>query len=131
MLKVLKRSLPADPVAVRIVRGPFRGARVMMPPRHSLRRIFGVYEHELQPWLQTALKRVSRVLDVGAYDGYYTLGCAAALRGLGSAAEIIAFEPEQSHVRLLRRSIGMQTDRNENPGSKDSGPPRVDAGSHS
>jgi hypothetical protein len=82
----------------------------MLPLRHSLRRIFGIYEHELHPWLQIALKRVRRVLDVGAHDGYYTLGCSAALRDLGSA-EIIAFEPQESHVHLLRKSIGMQTRR--------------------
>ena len=40
---------------MRIWRGPFRGARIVMKPRDSLRKILGLYEHELNPWLEQAL----------------------------------------------------------------------------
>jgi hypothetical protein len=61
----------------RIWRGPFRSARIVMNPRNSLRKIFGLYEHELNDWLEQALRWVSRVVDVGANDGYFTFGSAA------------------------------------------------------
>ena len=77
---LLKTLLPDKPVATRILRGPFRGARIVMNPRESLRKIFGLYEHELNAWVEDALQRVTRVLDVGANDGYFSFGCAAAFR---------------------------------------------------
>ena len=87
---------------MRIWRGPFRGATVVMNPRASLRKAFGLYEHELNAWLERALGRVSRVIDVGANDGYFTFGCAAALLRRGAGADIIAFEPQAQHVTALR-----------------------------
>lgn len=104
----LKSILPNRPVPTRIWRGPFRGARIVMNPRHSLRKIFGLYEHELNDWLEQALRRVTRVVDVGANDGYFTFGCAAAFRRLGKKGEIIAIENQDQHIVKLRRSIEEQ-----------------------
>jgi methyltransferase FkbM-like protein len=92
----------------RIWRGPFRGARIVMNPRNSLRKIFGLYEHELNDWLEQALRRVSRVVDVGANDGYFTFGSAAAFRRLGKSGEIIACEPQDRHVAMLRQTVASQ-----------------------
>jgi hypothetical protein len=108
MLKTLKRALPDRDIPMRVWRGPFRGARVVMNPRVSLRKIFGLYEHELNGWLEQVLGRVTRVLDVGANDGYFTFGCAAALRRRGAAGEIVAFEPQVRHVVALRTSLEEQ-----------------------
>jgi predicted RNA methylase len=105
---ILKSLLPNRPMPMRIWRGPFRGARIVMNPRASLRKIFGLYEHELNPWLDQALQRVTRVLDVGANDGYFTFGCAAAFRRLGKSGEIIGFEPQATHVQKLRDSLAAQ-----------------------
>jgi hypothetical protein len=79
-----------------------------MNQRSSLRKVFGLYEHELNSWLEKALPRVTRVLDVGANDGYFTFGCAAAFRRLGTVGEIIAFEPQQQHIDTLRESVNRQ-----------------------
>ena len=103
-----KRVLPNRPMLTRIWRGPFRGARIVMNPRDSLRKIFGLYEHELNNWLEEALRRVSRVIDVGANDGYFTFGAAAAFRRLGKTGEIIACEPQDRHVAILRESVASQ-----------------------
>jgi len=92
----------------RIWRGPFRGARIIMNPHDSLRKIFGLYEHELNDWLEQALRRVSRVVDVGANDGYFTFGSAAAFRRLGKSGEIIACEPQDRHVAMLRQTVASQ-----------------------
>jgi hypothetical protein len=108
MFDRLKRLLPDRAAPMRVWRGPFRSARVMMNPRTSLRKALGLYEHELNGWLETALNRVTRVIDVGANDGYFTFGCAAALRRRGVAAEIVAFEPQQQHVTALRQAAGRQ-----------------------
>ena len=96
-----KQLLPNKPVRLRVLRGPFRGARIVMTPRNSMRKILGLYEWELNAWLVQALHRVTRVLDVGANDGYFTFGCAAAFRRLGNAGEIIAFEPQARHVATV------------------------------
>ena len=61
----IKSLLPDRPVPTRILRGPFRGARIVMNPRESLRKVFGLYEHELNAWLDHALKRVTRARPVG------------------------------------------------------------------
>lgn len=105
---ILKVFLANRPMLTRIWRGPFRGARIVMNPRDSLRKIFGLYEHELNDWLEQALRRVSRVVDVGANDGYFTFGSAAAFRRLGKSGEIIACEPQDSHVAMLRESVASQ-----------------------
>jgi hypothetical protein len=105
---LLKSLLPNRPVPARILRGPFRGARIVMNPRESMRKIFGLYEHELNGWLENALKRVTRVLDVGANDGYFCFGCAAAFRRLGINGTITAFEPQVKHAHTLRESLAAQ-----------------------
>jgi hypothetical protein len=107
-VSLLKSLLPDKPVPTRILRGPFRGARIVMNRRESLRKIFGLYEHELNGWLEEALKRVTRVLDVGANDGYFCFGCAAAFRRLRTNASVIAFEPQDMHVQTLRESMKSQ-----------------------
>lgn len=109
-LETVKQLLPDRPVRLRIWRGPFRGARVVMNPRHSCRKILGLYERELNKWLEAVLLRVSRVVDVGANDGYFTFGCAAAFRRLGKPGEIVAFEPEGRHFRALEQSVNEQPD---------------------
>ena len=104
----LKFLLPDIPKRIRIWRGPFRGARLVMSPRYSQRKILGLYEHENNGWLEKALRRVSRVLDVGANDGYFTFGSAAALRRHKIKGEIIAFEPQIQHVETLRASVAAE-----------------------
>jgi hypothetical protein len=104
----VKQLLPNKPIRLRVLRGPFRGACVVMNPRRSMRKVFGVYEHELNEWLEQALCRVTRIIDVGANDGYFTFGCAAVFRRLGKAGEIIAFEPQARHAAILRESVAIQ-----------------------
>ena len=100
--------LPNQPKPIRIRRGPFRGALVVMNPRNSMRKVFGIYEHELNSWLEQVLPCVIRVIDVGVNDGYFTFGCAAAFRRLGKTAEIIAFEPQREHLDTLQESLDKQ-----------------------
>lgn len=106
--RLVTSVLPDRALPTRILRGPFRGAIIVMNPRNSMRKMLGLYEHELNPWLKLALRRVTRVLDVGANDGYFTFGCAAAFLRLGKGGQIIAFEPQQRHIDTLRESIGKQ-----------------------
>jgi Methyltransferase FkbM domain len=105
---ILKHLVPDRPIPMRVWRGPFRGARIVMNPRSSLRMAFGLYEHENNAWLELALRRVSRVLDVGASEGYFTFGSLAAFRRLGIKGEIVAFEPDTQCARDLRVSIAAQ-----------------------
>jgi hypothetical protein len=104
----MKRLLPDHPMPMRVWGGPFRRAHIVLNPRCSLRKALGLYEHENNSWLWLALRRVSRVLDVGANDGYFTFGCAAAFRRFGMKGEITAFESQARHVQMLRESIAAQ-----------------------
>ena len=105
---VLKSVLPNRPMPLRIWRGPLRGGRAVMNPRNSLRKVLGLYEHELNDWLESALRLTNQVIDVGANDGYFTFGCAAAFRRLGKKSEIVAFEPETEHIHSLSDSLQSQ-----------------------
>ena len=105
---LLKRMLPDRSTIMTVWRGPFRGARIVANPRASLRKVFGLYEHELNTWVSAALPRVGRVIDVGANDGYFSFGGAAALRRAQRSAEIICFEPQAQHLDELRRGIDVQ-----------------------
>jgi hypothetical protein len=92
---------------MRVLRGPFRGAIIMMSPRHSIRKVLGIYEHELNSWIGKVLSSVTKVVDVGANDGYFCLGFATALRRRGITGEVIAFEPQHECVQTLRASVGL------------------------
>lgn len=81
------------PSPVTILAGPFRGARLILNPAHSKRKLLGAYEHVLNPWLAAALRRVEVVWDVGANDGYFTYGCATAILKRGRRPYVVAFEP--------------------------------------
>jgi hypothetical protein len=102
---VLKSVLPNRPVPMRIWRGPLRGGYAVMNPRNSMRKVLGLYEHELNKWLERALRLTDRVIDVGANDGYFTFGCAAAFHRMRKESEVIAFEPEDDHFRSLSESL--------------------------
>ena len=77
-----------------------------------MRKMFEIYERELNSWLEQVLRRVTRVLDVGANDGYFTFGCAAAFGRLGKTGEIIAFEPRRAASRYAAREPGQAAQRN-------------------
>jgi hypothetical protein len=103
-IEMLKRLLPDRDMDLRILRGPLRGGKFHSRPRASLRKIFGLYEHELNGWLASVLPQIDLVIDVGANDGYFTFGCAAAMRRRGKAAHVLAFEPDAFHVRQLEQA---------------------------
>ena len=110
LVSALKRLIPNRSMSIRILFGPFRGATICMNPRDNLRKIFGLYEHELNDWLTCVLQRVDTVLDVGANDGYFTFGCAAAFRRLQRSGKVLAFEPQADHCRQLEASLRSQPD---------------------
>jgi hypothetical protein len=105
---LIKTLLPNHAIPLPILNGPFRGARINLNPQYSLRKVFGIYEHELNGWLESVLPRVNLILDVGANDGYFTFGCAAAFRRLGKPGEIVAFEPLKKHIEELQSSLEKQ-----------------------
>jgi len=85
--------LSAEQESVTVLRGPFRGARLFLIPKQSRRKIFGVYEHVLNGWLQKVLPEVDVVWDVGANDGYFCFGCARRILQHQGRAAVVAFEP--------------------------------------
>lgn len=109
MRRMLKALLPDRPVPLTVLRGPFRGARIPLNPRASLRKVLGLYEHENNAWLERALKGARRVIDVGAADGYFTLGCAAVLARATGAGDVHAFESDSILARSLADAAAAST----------------------
>ena len=108
LIRSAKNLIPSRDMDLPIVAGPFRGARFHANPRTSLRRVFGLYESELNPWLTRALKRADLVLDVGANDGYFTFGCASAMARASTPVRVIGFEPVPIHVEQLEAARHQQ-----------------------
>jgi Methyltransferase FkbM domain len=73
----------------------------MMNPLTSLRYIFGLYEHELNPWIAQAISQVDSLFDVGANHGYFSFGVMAAWRRLGRQGLVWAFEPQTHECNLM------------------------------
>jgi hypothetical protein len=73
--------------------GPFVGMRYVQASHGSayIPKLLGIYERELAPYVERAVKRQPRlVVDVGAAEGYYAIGVARRLPG----AQVVAFEKE-------------------------------------
>jgi hypothetical protein len=105
---LVKSLLPDRQVRLPVLRGPFRGASLYLNPRNSFRQVLGVYEHELNGWLEAVLPLVDTVIDVGANEGYFTFGCAAAFRRLNKTGEIVAFEPDDGAFETLKTCLENQ-----------------------
>jgi hypothetical protein len=82
-------------------RGPFQG--LQFPPEVVGRnpfltpKLIGSFEAELHPWLERlAEKRFTRVVNVGAAEGYYVAGLARKL----PEARVIAWEADPMHAHL-------------------------------
>jgi hypothetical protein len=110
MKVILKSVFPDRVFPLPILTGPFRGATVHLHPRHALRKVLGIYEHELNGWVASVLPKVDTVIDIGANEGYFTLGSAAAFRRLEKRGEILAYEPEPEAFERLRLGTQRQQD---------------------
>ncbi len=89
------------PIAISILSGPFSGTQFIVNPAHSKRKILGVYEHILNPWLNYILPMVEVLWDVGANDGYFTYGCAYRMQKHQDQGYVVAFEPGMQQQSAL------------------------------
>jgi hypothetical protein len=94
------------PTPLRVVGGPFRGARLALDLSCSKRKMCGRFEHVLNSWWRKALPGAEVFWDVGAADGYYTFGCAHELKKRGRSGHIVAFEPDQTNLATLEWVAG-------------------------
>jgi hypothetical protein len=90
-----------------VVGGPFAGMRYPLRwgDASAPAKWLGSYEEELSHSIETLLQRKpDRVVVIGSADGYYTVGCALALRG----TRVDGFDPEwlarRNTVRLAREN---------------------------
>lgn len=108
LISRLKHVIPDGDRRLGIYAGPFRGGVFHSNPRVSLRKMLGLYEHEMNGWLETVIPQIDLVIDVGGNDGYFTFGAAAAMKRSG-AVKVISFEPLPHHFEQLcvaRRQSG-------------------------
>src|SRR5262245_43132215 len=87
-----------------VVGGPFKGMRCHGEALCSVTapKIMGVYESELVPWLMKwSAIPFRHIINVGADDGYYAIGCAM----LWPQATVTAFESSEKGRTLLARSV--------------------------
>ena len=113
----LKRSIIAPQFVERLMKshtvagGPFRGMRYHGDAvcGAAAPKIMGVYEIELAPVLRKwSAIPFRRVINAGAAEGYYAIGCATRW----PQATVTAFESNQEWRRVLTRNVelnGLQT----------------------
>jgi len=98
MFKLLQKS-PQD---LRILRGPFRGARMFLNPSESKRKIFGIYEYVLNDWITKVAPGVDFIFDVGSNTGYDLYGFAFLASGRNTKpVRVVGFEPEAARFPEL------------------------------
>jgi hypothetical protein len=83
--------------------GPFRGMKGVHEAQGGAGFLYpmllGTFERELHPVIETALQiPFERVVNVGAWEGYYAIGLALRL----PEAQIVAFEADSEGQRFLR-----------------------------
>lgn len=104
---------------LKVMRGPFAGMSYQAAECGSalLPKLLGTYEQEIVPIFDRIRElRPDVIIDVGAAEGYYAVGCAYS----GLAPRIIAFEAEErAHelIRALQTLNGVSRDRIEIRGS--------------
>ncbi len=94
------RSQVARRTALSVATGPFAGMPYITESAGSVwePKLLGLYERELHLVLREAItRRPSRIVDIGAAEGYYAVGLARAVAG----AEVYAFEADDSVHPLL------------------------------
>jgi hypothetical protein len=87
-----------------VVGGPFKGMRYEGEALCSVAapKIMGVYESELAPWLvKWSAIPFRHIINVGADEGYYAVGCAM----LWPQAIVTAFESSEESRTLLTRNV--------------------------
>ena len=87
-----------------VVGGPFKGMRYCGEAvcGAAAPKIPGTYESELAPFLlKWSVIPFRHIIDVGAAEGYYAVGCAM----LWPQATVTAFETSEHGRRLLRRNV--------------------------
>ena len=87
-----------------VVGGPFKGMRYHGDAvcGAAAPKILGVYESELAPFLlRWSTIPFQHIIDVGAAEGYYAIGCAR----LWPRATLTAFETSEEGRRLLTRNV--------------------------
>jgi len=91
---MLRKIFFKEPTVVRILGGPFKGAKLFLNPANSRRKLFGLYERVLNCWITERIVGKDFVFDVGANTGYDTFGFAHLLmKQGGKQPKLVAFEP--------------------------------------
>lgn len=97
----------------RVVAGPFRGMRISLSAlskRHLLGYILGSQECELREVIGRIIdRRYPRIVNVGAADGYYTVGLA--LRSPSARIEAFEMLPEFHPVIARSAQVNRVSDR--------------------
>ena len=97
-----------------VMKGPFKGIKYLPLERYAscrFQKIIGSYEHEIMPWLEelAATKRYTTIINVGAAEGYFTVGFAK----LFPEGAVISYETSQDGRDYCRELVKLNgyTDR--------------------
>jgi precorrin-6B methylase 2 len=101
--KLIKNAIVRDQTRLRKMhRGLCRGCYVPINLRTHFRWPLGLYETEIRRWFTGFVISGAVCYDVGAAEGYYSVGCA---KIAGPAGRVIAFEPDANAYSLLVQTI--------------------------
>jgi FkbM family methyltransferase len=97
--RTLNRFLAGRRRVVRVLGGIARGRRLDIDLGSQKAYWTGRYERELQRFLRETLRPGDVFYDVGAHQGFFSVGAAC----LG--ARVYAFEPVEANLRRLQRNV--------------------------
>lgn len=93
--------LPGRPRCYRILRGPLRGERMVVPLKDYPAAILGYAERSLLEWIRKNVEVGSTWIDVGAHYGLTSL---AMCRATGPGGRVFAFEPGVATAGCVART---------------------------
>jgi precorrin-6B methylase 2 len=106
MGKIKARFVKDRSSATRVKAGLPRGAYLMLNRRHDIQREWGLWETELNGAYKRLISADGVVFDIGAGDGYTTLGFAR----LASRGTVVAFDPDRTALEMLDQNLSLNRD---------------------
>jgi precorrin-6B methylase 2 len=98
---LLIRAFPQGNRPRRVVSGIFRGIILQLELTWGLQMWLGLYEREVQPVMNTMLRRAGSCVDIGA--GYGEIPCLCLTRH--PSLPVVAIEPNTDSLHYLRRNL--------------------------
>jgi precorrin-6B methylase 2 len=102
--RTIKQLVFGDRAEAKRVRvGLLRGLYFHIDPKHKSQRLIGFDEREIVSITRRFASRARTCVDIGAYDGWYTVYCAS----MANVERVFACEPSNGSIELLHANLSL------------------------